>query len=59
MSERIAGNIREKLGQIDFILEGLKSKKKFFEKNIKFVEEFRRIVYVQLLNEIKMIKDGD
>ena len=51
MSERIAGNIREKLGQIDFILEGLKSKKKFFEKNIKFVEEFRRIVYERYIKD--------
>jgi len=59
MSERVAEKLREKLGQLDFVLEGLRSKKKFIEKNIKFVEELRQIVYVQLLNERMMIKDGN
>ena len=59
MSERIAGKLREKLGHLDFVLEELASKKKFIEKNIKFVQELRNIVYVQLLNETKMKKDGN
>lgn len=50
MSEQIKIQLKEKIHEIDSILEGLNDKKKSINEIIKLIEELRQTIYNQLLS---------